>query len=732
LNTALPQALQHIVNKCLEKDRELRYRNASEVLADLKQMQAGLSGLAVDAIPAASVSQAEEPAEAPATPAVRARFAGKRKGLLIGLVALALLAIAGATGWIVIKHQAQSARLTEKDTIVLAEFTNITTDPVFDGALRQALAMELDQSPFLNVLPASRIAATLKAMNKPVDERLSRAVAREVCLRNGSKVYLAGSIAKNGDQYRLALSASYCATDEVVAKSEVVAKDRNDVIRMLGECGKLMRLRLGESLPSLAQFDKDLAVATTPSLEALQAYSTALRVRGKGGEAETLPYLQRAVALDPNFATAYNLLGVVYEDLQQKVPGGQSSRRAFELRHRVSERERLSIEASYYRDVTGETAKVIQTSQEWARLYPNDPAPRIQLGLNYMQLGQTEEAVKAFSDAAALALQVNASYPNANYLYVCYGNLTSAYLILNKFDEARAVFDLAKARKMDSVALRYNRYLLAFVEGDRATMRQIVDSSMGKPGYEDRALENQADTEAYYGHIAQSRKLHQQALAAAARDHAKDSIAYYDAYAAWRESELGNKRQAREYAAKALAASEGLDVRELSALALARAGDIRTAGNLAGQLDKEYPRDTQIQSYALPTIRGQIEINAGQTAAAIETLKAAIPYEMGYSSFGGLEPAYVRGLAYMQAGQARAAATEFQKTIDHPGMIDNSTTGAVAHLQLGRAAQMSGNIDEARKHYEDFLALWKDADPDSPLLKQAKAEYAKLNREKAP
>jgi eukaryotic-like serine/threonine-protein kinase len=723
LNSSLPEVLQQIIDKCLEKDRELRYQNATEILADLKQMQAGPSAIAVDAKSPGS-APVEEPTRASVTKAVSSSFNKKRKGLLVALAALAVVAI---SGWAVLKYRSRSATLTEKDSIVLADVTNTTGDPVFDDTLRQALAMELDQSPFLNVLSQSRVASTLKAMNKPVDERLSRAVAREVCLRNGSKVYLAGSIARNGEAYPIVLSALNCTTDEVVARTEVVAKNRNDVIRTLGESGRQMRGRLGESLPSLAKFNKDLAVATTSSLEALQAYSTALRVRRTGGEAEALPYLQRAVALDPNFATAYNMLGVTYEELKEKATADESYKKAFELRHRGSERERLSIETTYYNDATGETAKVIQTSQEWTRLYPNDAAPHIRLGLNYMRLGQTEEAVKAFSDAAALALKVNASYPNANYLYASYANLTSAYLILNKYDEARAVFDLAKSRNLDSIALRYNRYLLAFVEGDQATMRQIVDSSMGKPGYEDRALENQADTEAYYGHIAQSRKLHQQALAAAARAHATDSIAYYNAYAAWRESELENKQQARQYAAKALAAGEGSDVKELSALALARAGDIRIARSLTDQLDKEFPQQTQIQSYSLPTLHAQIEMNSGRPAVAIETLKAAAPYEMGYSSFGGLEPAYVRGLAYMQVGQARAAATEFQKIVDHPGMVDNSVTGAVAHLQLGRAARMSGNVDEARKQYEDFLALWKDADADSSLLKQAKAEYAKLN-----
>ena len=529
-------------------------------------------------------------------------------------------------------------------------------------------------------------------------------------------MYLAGSISKNGDAYAIALNAMNCATDEVVANSEVVAENRDGVIGVLGESGKLMRRRLGESLPSLARFNKELAQATTSSLEALQAYSAGMEILSTKGQAESLPYLQRAVTLDPNFASAFAALGTGYLALHQMDAANENLRRAFELRQRVSEREKFAIESNYYQHVTGETDRVIQTSIEWIGLYPSDSGPHSRLGLNYLRLGETEKAVQALWEAQRLAPNVMGNY----------GNLSAAYLTLEKYDEAKAVLGAAKSRNLDAVGLRINGYDLAFCEGDRTTMQKIVDAAMGKPGYEDGLLALQADTEAYYGHVAQARKLQQQAMAAAARDGARDRIAYYNAYAAWRESELGDKRMARQHAKEALSASDGRDIKELVGLALANVGDTTAAKKLADQLDQEYPQATLIQAYALPTIRALIDIKASRPAAALEKLRAALQYELGYAEFGNLEPTYVRGLAYLEIGDGRAAAVEFQKLAAHPGEIDNFVTGALAHLQLARAAKMSGDIDQARKHYQDFLALWKDADPDIPILKQAKVEYGRL------
>jgi len=346
--------------------------------------------------------------------------------------------------------------------------------------------------------------------------------------------------------------------------------------------------------------------------------------------------------------------------------------------------------------VTGETAKVIETSVEWIRLYPSDSTPHNRLGRNYMLSGESSKGAQAYWEAQRLAPNVAGSYVN----------LAAAYLILEKYDEAKAVLDAAKSRNLDVVGLRANAYYLAFCEGDRAAMQKIVDAAMGKPGYEDRLLALQADTESYYGRIAQARKLQQQAMAAAVRDGGRDRIAYYNAYAAWRESELEDKRMARQHVGEALSASDGRDIKDMVAL--------------------EYPLDTLVQFYALPTVRALIDINAGRPAAALEKLKPATPYEFGYADFANMEPTYVRGLAYLRAGQGSAAAAEFQKLVDHPGTVDNFVTGALAHLQLARAVKMSGDIDQARRHYQDFLALWKDADPDIPILKEAKVEYAKL------
>jgi serine/threonine protein kinase/Flp pilus assembly protein TadD len=712
INPELPESLQRIINKCLEKDRDRRYHSASEVLEDLKQVQSVPDAITVDPKSSRTVSQTGKSAMLSRTRQLTSRVTKRSWRLFSAIAVLLVLAIAGR----LLTYRSHGKKLTEKDTIVLAEFANTTGDSVFDGTLRQALAMELGQSPFLNVLSQSKVSATLKAMNKPGLERLSRTLAREVCLRSNSRVYLAGSISKNGDAYAIALNAMNCATDEVVANSEAVAENRDAVIRVLGESGKQMRRRMGESLPSLAKFNKELVQATTSSLEALQAYSAGIEIFSTKGQAESLPYFQRAVTLDPNFASAFNALGMGYLALLQMDAANENLRKAFELRQRVSERERLAIESNYYQNVTGETDRVIQTSVEWIRLYPSDSPPHSRLGVNYLRSGQSEKAPQAFWEAQRLN-------PNAESVYV---NLVAAYLILEKNDEAKAVLDLAKRRNLDSVGLRTNSYHLAFFEGDRTMMQKIFDAARGKPGYEDRLLALQADTEAYYGHVAQARKLQQQAVAAAARDGANDRIAYYNAYAAWRESELGDKRMARQYAAEALSASDGRDIKELVALALANVGDATAAKKLADQLDQEYPQATLIQSYALPTIRALIDMNAGRPAAAIETLKSTLSHELGYADFSDLEPAYVRGLAYMKTGQPGAAGAQFQKLVDHPGMVGNFVTGALAHLQLARAAQMAANVDEARRYYQDFLALWKDADPDIPILKQAKVEYGRL------
>jgi eukaryotic-like serine/threonine-protein kinase len=710
VNPALPESLHQIINKCLTKDRDERYQSAAEVLADLQQLEADAEGAMGGSRPSRFARPANTPATESITRRVAANVTQKRWHLFGAVAALIVLAIVGLV------YRSHRAKLGEKDTIVLAEFTNTTGESVFDGMLRQALGMELNQSPFLNVLSQPRVAATLKAMDKPAGERLTRTVAHEVCQRSNSKVYLAGSIAKQGDGYAIALEAMNCATDEVVASTEAVAKDRDQVISVLGGTGNQMRRRLGESLPSLAKFNKNLAQATTSSLEALQAYSTGLEVLQTKGEADALPYFQQAVTLDPNFASAFFALATSFGNLRQREASVESYRKAFQLRQRVSERERFVIESGYYQNVTGETAKAIQSCSEWSRLYPNDGAPHARLGRIYLRSGEPEKAAQTLWEGQRLS-------PNSSVTYV---NLAAAYLILGRFDEAKAVLDAAQKRNLDSAPMRVNRYLLAFAEGDRATMQQIIGSAAGKAGYEDQLLALEADTEAYDGRITRSRDLQEETAEAAVRDRAKDRLAYYDAYAAWRESELENKAQARRLATQALAASAGRDIKELAALALARTGDIATAQRIADELNREYPQDTMVQSYALPTLRALITINEGHPEAAIEILKVALPYELGYAEFGNMEPAYVRGLAYLKMRQGKEAAAEFQKLVDHRGKINNFVTGALVHLQLGRAAKMAGKPDEARKHYQDFFALWKGADPDSTILKTARTEYAKL------
>jgi eukaryotic-like serine/threonine-protein kinase len=652
------------------------------------------------------------PAGLPERPVAAAAPGLRVTRLWLAVVFAVLVAlVVGGLYW----HAHKATALTEKDTIVLADFTNTTGDAVFDDTLKMALAIQLEQSPFLNVLSDQRVNGTLKLMNRPANERLTPEVAREVCLRTNSKALLAGSIAPVGEHYLIAVKAVNCQTDDALASSEADAENRNKVLKALNQVGNQLRGMLGESLASRKKFDQPLEEATTSSLEALQDYTRARRAR-MTGKADPIPYLNRALELDPNFAEAYALLGVAYGDRKQFTLAIQNYKKAYELRDRVSERERFYIEAHYYADATGQLDKAIPIFTEWIRTYPGAWEPHVNLSYHYMQLGQYEKSAEEARETIRLA-------PDT---VIAYRHLVEAFNYIDRPDKAIAAFDDAQKRKLDDPYMHLSRYYLAFLEGDDAVMQREIAWAMGKPGAEDLLLSAQSDTEAYYGRLDKAREFSQRAAEAARHAEAPETAGVWRANEALREAEIGNAGLAQQMVAEGLALSTGKDMQAVVALTLARAGDAAEAQKAVGKLDREFPLDTMMQGYKLPTIRAAIELGKNNARQVIEILQVVTPYQLGSAPFGNLYPAYVRGQAYLKDGQGKQAAAEFQKLLDHRGLVGNFVTAALAHLQLGRAQAMMGDKDAARKSYQDFLTLWHDADPDVPIYQQAKAEYAKL------
>ncbi|HXM19948.1 MAG TPA: protein kinase [Terriglobales bacterium] len=695
LNPQLSPRLEEIIKKCLEKDRNLRYQHASEIRSDVQRLKRD-SESGHQAITGAG--------SAPTTPKSTTRW-----GIVAPVVAVLILGL-GIAMWLVRAQKVQA--LSATDTVVLAGFNNTTGDAVFDDTLRQGLEVQLEQSPFLSIISSDRMRQTLRLMNQPPDARLTPTLARDLCQRVGSKAYIAGSIASLGHDYVVALHAVNCATGDSLAQEQEQAAGKEKVLGAMSRAATDLRKKLGESLNTVLKFDTPIE-ATTSSLEALKAFSVA----SKSEEAEAVPSLQRAVKLDPNFASAYAALGIWYSNLGENSLARETIGKAYALRDNVSEREKYRISGTYYTYVTGEVEKANRTYIEFAQAYPRDSFSRSNLGANYITLGQYENAVAPILETIRLR-------PDDG---VAYANLMLADVGLNRLDDAKAIYEQAVAHKLDEVYLHQARYLLAFRQGDTAEMEKQAEWGRGKDGIEDAFLSMQSDTEAFYGHLGKALEFSRRAVELAKHAGSKETAALWQVNAALREAELGNPVAAKQGIREALTLAPGHDVEILAGLALARIGDRSRAEALAGELAKSDPSSTVLMDYWLPVIQSAIQLRQGNPARAVILLEVAAPYELGNPSpFGNLYPIYVRGQAYLLAHNGHAAAAEFHKIIDHPGIVLNYPTGALAFVQLGRAEAMSGDIAKAGKAYQDFFALWKDADPDIPILKEAKAEYAKL------
>ena len=630
------------------------------------------------------------------------------------LVAATVIIVAGAAfAWWSFSRKPHT--LTDKDTVVLADLTNTTGDPVFDGTLRQGLSVQLEQSPFLSLISDERIQKTLLLMGQSPDARLTPEIARQLCQRTESAAVLEGSIAKLGNQYVLGLKAVNCGSGDVLVEEQATADSKEHVLKTLADASSKLRWKLGESLGTIKKFNTPVEQVTTPSLEALQSYSLGRTTMiDKEDHAAAIPLFQRAIELDPNFAMAYASLGMAYFHLSEKQSLGYF-RTAYDLRDRISERERFYIEAHYHEYVTGDWEKAREVYELWAQTYPRDDVAHLNLGVIYLHLGDLDKArVEAGESLRLLPGDC-----------ISYGAVLGSLVAANLLEEARAIAREAQEKKLDCVHLSYTLYELAFLQGDTVGMNRQADLSVGKFGV--GLLPMQAHTAAYYGQLKRERELFYRAIKSTEQSKQRELAALLEAQEAESEALFGNADAARQRAAAGLALSNGSDVEGVAAVALALTGDTGRAHALADDLGMRFMKNTLVQFNYLPAVRAQMALNRKDPAKAVQALQAAAPYELGEMEHGNTcYPVYLRGQAYLAAQQGSEAAAEFQKLLDHPGVTLNDPIAALARLGLARAYAEQGDAAKAKAAYAGFLTLWKDADVDIPVYQQAKAEYANL------
>ena len=737
-NPQIPLRLEEIITKCLEKDRSQRYSTAAAVRSDLQQLKREVES--------GNITRSDfVPQPRPS------RFRWKELAAGSALLVVLLILVA----WYYAARPAHA--LNRMDTIVLADFSNKTGDPIFDDTLRQGLAAQLQQSPFLSLVSDQRIQQTLRLMGRSADTKLSPAIIGDLCQRAGSKAYLSGSISNLGTQYVIGVSAVNCQTGDYLAQEQVTANGKENVLKALGEASTKLRAKLGESLKTVQKLDTPIEQATTPSLEALQAYSMGRQtMQGKGDPAAAIPLLKHSIELDPKFAMAYAMLGTSYYNIGEKKLSAENTYKAYGLRSRVSEWEKFYIESHYYQFATGDLEKARQAYELWAQIYPREQVPKTNLGVIYQSLGQHEKSLNEFREGLRLS-------PDG----LIYGDVVAEFVRLNRFNEAGAAAGEALSKNLDSLDLRIYLYLLAFLQNNPDSMAQQVSWASGKPGKENVMLYLQASTAAYSGKLTAAREFSRQAATSADRAGEKEVEAGCEAASALWEAFYGNASEARQHAAATLEKSNGRDAQYAAALALAVIGDSARAQSLAEDLQKRFPDDTVVRFNYLPTLHAQLFLNAADrspeppsdrspdrsphrspalspersperspdrspenVAKAIEALSVASPYELavpGNNTFWtNLYPIYVRGQAFLAAHQGAQAAAEFQKILDWRGVVANEPIAALAHLGLARSYALAGDKAKSSHAYNAFLFLWKDADPNIPVLKQATTEYAKL------
>jgi eukaryotic-like serine/threonine-protein kinase len=630
--------------------------------------------------------------------------------IVLGLLTAVLIGGAGAL-WLL--HKRGVHALTEKDSILLADFDNSTGEPVFDGTVKEGLAVELGQSPFLDLIGADRVRETLRFMGRSPEEPIKPPLAREICERLGAAALLSGSIARLGKSYVVTVEAEDCADATVLAREQVEAKTQEHVLPALEKVGSKLRRELGESLGSIRQFNAPLEQATTSSLEALKAYSLGVQARTRGVEANAIALFEHAIELDPNFAMAYAQLSAVYSNLGETDKAADYTKRAFALRANLSEREKLYLTARYYTNVTGEIDKATETYELWSKIYPRDWRPFNGLAARYQVIGKYEEARTAA--AQALKLQVNHYSP--------YANLALSQLALGKLDEAQQVCRQASAMGRDSIYTHRVLFEVAFLRHDEPTMQREVDWAKGTEN-EHEMLTTQALTMAASGRLQAARQLFAQSQAISLRSGLRDNAAYSMAREALVEADFGNYAQARIRALTALQSGKGIDAGETSAEALALSGDEQEVQSLVKDLQQRFPNHGPLNMASLPSALAAMELRRADASKAIKTLETAAPYDL--SEFSNLSPVYLRGQAFLRAGSGKEAAAEFQKILDHIGIDATSPRHALAHLGLARALSLTEEHARSRKAYEDFFALWSNADSDIPVLLEARLEYENL------